>query len=85
MLFLPYALKIDDELSAHSLTTRPGEEDRSSNFIAELSRAKRAQRSTLGKELWKTTHPRKFGNHVTVHRPPDRPTVRPHHRHTNVK
>ena len=29
--------------------------------------------------LRKSTHPRKFGNHVT-----DRPTVRPHHRHTNV-
>ena len=29
----------------------------------------------------KSTHPRKFGNHVTVHRPP---TVRPHHRTTNV-
>ena len=28
----------------------------------------------------RSTHPRKFGNHVTV-----RPTVRPHHRHTNVK
>ena len=30
--------------------------------------------------LSKSTHPRKFGNHVTVHRPP----VRPHHRTTNV-
>ena len=27
-----------------------------------------------------STHPRKFGNHVTVHRPP----FRPHHRATNV-
>ena len=33
--------------------------------------AKRAQRSTLGK---KSTHPRKFGNHVTV-RPPARPSA----------
>ena len=30
--------------------------------------------------LSKSTHPREFGNHVTVHRP----TVRPHHRRTNV-
>ena len=28
----------------------------------------------------KSTHPRKFGNHVS-----DRPTVRPHHRETNAK
>ena len=34
-------------------------------------------------QLRKSTHPRKFGNHVTD-RPSDRPTVRPHHRHTNV-
>ena len=33
-------------------------------------------------ELSKSTHPRKFGNHVTVHRSPL--TVRPHHRKTNV-
>ena len=26
----------------------------------------------MGKKMWKSTHPRKFGNHVTVHRPPDR-------------
>ena len=31
--------------------------------------------------LSKSTHPRKFHNHVTVHRPP---AVRPHHRKTNV-
>ena len=31
--------------------------------------------------LSKFTHPRKFGNHVTVHRPT---AVRPHHRKTNV-
>ena len=46
-------------------------------IIAELSRAKRAQRSTMGKKMWLTTHPRKFGNYVTVHRPTDRPTDRP--------
>ena len=28
------------------------------------------------------THPRKSGNHMTIHRPRDR--VRRHHRHTNV-
>ena len=28
------------------------------------------------------THPRKFGNHMTIHRPRDR--VRRQHRHTNV-
>ena len=31
--------------------------------------------------LSKSTHPKKFGNQVTVHRP----SVRLHHRHTNVK
>ena len=35
--------------------------------------------------MWYTTHPGKFGNHVNVHRPTDRPTVRPHYRHTHVK
>ena len=40
--------------------------------IAELSRAKRAQRSTMGKKMWSTTHPTKFGNRT----PTDRPTVR---------
>ena len=44
-------------------------------LIAELSRAKRAQRSTMGKKMWSSTHPRKFGNHVTVHRRPERPSV----------
>ena len=29
----------------------------------------------MGKKMWKSTHPRKFGNHVTVHRPPDRPSA----------
>ena len=37
--------------------------------IAELSRAKRAQQSTMAKKMWSATHPRKFGNHVTAHRP----------------
>ena len=43
------------------------------------------QRSTMGKKMKQSTHLRKFGNHVTVHRPPAQETVRPHHRHTNVK
>ena len=44
-------------------------------FIAEFSRAKRAQRNTMTKKMWKTTYPRKFGDHVTV-RPPDSPYPR---------
>ena len=57
------------------------------DIIAELWRAKRACGAPW---VSKSTHPRKFGNHVTVHRPPARPLpvrplpVRPHHRHTNV-
>ena len=47
------------------------------DIIAELWRAKRACGAPW---VGKSTYPRKFGNHVTVHRPP----VRPHHRHTNV-
>ena len=53
------------------------------NFISiekdhqELWRAKRACGAPW---VSKSTHPRKLGNHVTVHRPP----VRPHHRETNV-
>ena len=37
--------------------------------------------------LWvsKSTHPRTFGYHVTVHRTNERPSVRPHHKHTNVQ
>ena len=43
-------------------------------FIAELWRAKRACGAPW---VSKSTHPRKFGNHVTVHRPqPARPSVR---------
>ena len=29
------------------------------------------QRSTMGKKMKQPTHPRKFDNHVTVHRPSD--------------
>ena len=46
-------------------------------FAAEPWRAKRACGAPW---VSKATHPRKFGNHVTVHRPP----VRPHHRETSV-
>ena len=45
-------------------------------LTAELLRAKRARGAPW---VSKSTHPRKFGNHVT-----DRPTFRPHHRHTTV-
>ena len=34
--------------------------------IAALERTKRAQRSTMGKKIWLTMHPRNFGSHVTV-------------------
>ena len=52
-----------------------------SSFIDCLSNsgAPRAKRACGAPWVNKSTHPRKFGNHVT-----DRPTVRPHHRHTNV-
>ena len=43
-------------------------------MIAELWRAKRACGAPC---VSKYTHPRKFGNHVTVHRPPARPPARP--------
>ena len=43
------------------------------------SGAPRAKRACRAPWVNKSTHPRKFGNHVT-----DRPTVRPHHRFTNV-
>ena len=45
--------------------------DSCANFVAKLS-----QWSTLGKKFWLSTHPKKFGNHVTVS-PPDRLTDRP--------
>ena len=52
------------------------------DIIAELWRAKRACGAPW---VSKSTHPRKFGNHVTVHRPPAHSLpVRPHHRETNV-
>ena len=47
-------------------------------IIAELWRAKPACGAPW---VSKSTHPRKFGNHETVHRPP----VRPHHRVTSVQ
>ena len=47
-------------------------------LLAELWRVKRAWGAPW---VSKSTHPRKFGNHVTVHRPP----VRPHHRATNIQ
>ena len=33
------------------------------------------QRSTVGKKMKQSTHARKFGNHVTVHQPSDRPSA----------
>ena len=46
----------------------------SRKLVAELWRAKRACGAPW---VSKSTHPRKFGNHVTVHRPqPARPSVR---------
>ena len=43
------------------------------------SAAPRVKRASGAPWVNKSTHPRKFGNHVT-----DRPTVRPPHRQTNV-
>ena len=37
--------------------------------------AKRSFRSPIAKEMWQSTHPRKFGIHVTVHRASDRPSA----------
>ena len=42
-------------------------------FVAELWRAKRACGAP---RVSKSTHPRKFGYHVTVYRPPARPSAR---------
>ena len=50
------------------------------SFLAELWRAKRACGAPW---VSKSTHPRKFGYHVTVHALS--PPVRPHHRATNVQ
>ena len=44
-------------------------------FIAELH-TRREARSPIAKEMWWSTHLRKFGNHVTVHRASERPSVR---------
>ena len=53
------------------------------HIIAGLWRAKRACRAPW---VSKSTHARKFGNHVPVHRPPARSLpVRPHYRDTNAK
>ena len=52
-------------------------------ILAELLRAKRSCGASW---VRKFTHPRKFGNHVTVHRLPARcPPVRLHQRETNVQ
>ena len=46
----------------------------------------REARASRAPYLSKSTRPRKFGNHVTVHRlPTARPPARPHHRETNVR
>ena len=52
--------------------TQPTLTERSERIIAELWRAKRACGAPW---VSKSTHPRKFGNHVTD-RPSDRPSVR---------
>ena len=44
------------------------------SFLAELWRVKRACGAPW---VSKSTHPRTFGNHVTVHRPPSRTTGKP--------
>ena len=49
-------------------------------FVAELQARRFASRVRGSPWLRKSTHPRKFRNHVTVRRT----TVRPHHRQTNV-
>ena len=33
--------------------------------------------SPIAKEMWQSTHPRKFGNHVTVHRASEQASYRP--------
>ena len=49
-------------------------------IVVHFSGAPRARSACVGGAPWlsKSTHPRKFANHVTVHRPPtaDRPSVR---------
>ena len=43
-------------------------------------------KTRVGGALWQVNLPipEKFDNHVTVHRPSDRLTVRSHHKETNV-
>ena len=52
--------------------------------IVELHARRFAPRVNGAPQVSKSTHPRKFGNHMTVHRPSERATARPHHRATNV-
>ena len=50
----------------------------SNNLIAEISRAKRAPAELaerVASGVSKSTHPRKFGNQLTVHRTNDRPSA----------
>ena len=60
-------------------------------IIIIISGAPRAKRASGAPWVNKSTHSRKFGNHVTdrptvrPHHVTDRPTVRPHHRKTNAK
>ena len=49
------------------------------SYYVNYSEAPRAKRASGAPWVNKSTHPRKFGNHVT-----HRSSVRPHHRHTNV-
>ena len=54
------------------------------NYMYDYQRSSQERKARTaehyGKKIWLSTHPRNFGNHVTL-----RPTVPPHHRHTNVK
>ena len=44
-------------------------------MIAELHAWREAPRVSRARDLSNTTHPRKFGNHVTVHRATERPSA----------
>ena len=73
-VLMHFVITPTDSLIAHvNLDIKEMEE--TAQVIAEL-RAKRASGAPC---VNKSTQPRKFGNHVN-----DRPSVRPHHRHTNV-
>ena len=63
--------------SLHFVTTFP--HIQRAFFSRVDSGAPRVKRASGAPWVNKSTHPRKFGNHVT-----DRLTVRPHHRHANV-